>query len=153
MKHFSPAEIETIRVPEPKRPFLSAQILSITDAQRDALIKTLTLLESGALVHAPVSGGFNFSKQFTGHFNMANWNHATDCGTVCCIGGTAELIGNLRFNPIGRQDALKDLFYPRIAPLSTITPTQAAVALRSYLTTGNANWRAALASQKGNANG
>lgn len=151
MKHLSPAEIETIRVPEPKPSFRSAHRLDITDAQRDALIKTLALLESGALVHAPASIGFSYGKTFTGHFNMAEWNHATDCGTVCCIGGTAELIGNLRFLP--RPDALEDLFYPTIAPLSTITPTQAAVALRSYLTTGNANWRAALASQKGNANG
>jgi hypothetical protein len=145
MKQLSPAEIEAIRVPEPKQPFLSAQILSITDAQRDALIKTLMLLESGALVHTPthtpVPAKTKSSEQFTGHFNMAIWNHTTDCGTICCIGGTAELIGNLRFNIIDRPAALENLFYPRFAPLSTITPAQAAVALRSYLTTGNANWK------------
>lgn len=123
--------------------FKTADELRISGAQLSALQKTLVLLETGKLIHAPFDGdGRREGEEFTGHFNMGRWNAVQACGTVCCIAGTAELIGGIRFpdHPPGR---LGNLFYAgelgeRV--LTTITPQQAATALRSYLTTGDARW-------------
>ena len=93
------------------------------------------------------------------------------CGTACCIGGTAEvMMGAQRYSfaynwsdllgkaPIpfyqgAKGEALRDLFYPwcdcaaNYLPgrlwTQDATPAQGARALRSYLTTGHANWDAA----------
>jgi hypothetical protein len=131
--------------------FKSAAELSITEPQRDALRKTLALLETGKLVHVRSYRTRDYNNKFTGHFNMRAWDHAADCGTIHCIGGTAEAItGDDRLfegwaeNP---RSCLHDLFAPdqRLRPWSTITPPQAARGLRSYLTTGDAKWHEAIA--------
>jgi hypothetical protein len=127
--------------------FKSAADLGITEPQLDALRKTLVLLETDRLVHAPTSdtvmpNGYDF----TGHFNMAEWSGKHDCGTVACIGGTAELLAGsdlgFRYCAGPKYQAVNDLFlgHGLQVPLSTITPSQAATALRSYLTTGDARW-------------
>lgn len=135
--------------------FLSADDLDITEPQRAALQKVLVLLETGKLHHVPELKTFDYVSgrpEFTGHFHMGRWGATpASCGTAACIGGTAELIaGSNLFNrgKIAASD-LYDLFYPYILgdneAWSSITPAQAARALRSYLTTGSANWAEAVA--------
>jgi hypothetical protein len=130
--------------------FLDASALSIPETHRQALMKTLVLLETGKLVHVaraalinPVRG----QKGFTGHFNMSHWRTGYECGSVCCIGGTAEIVGDVLFGDLPHNDGLGELFYAKSATISLreINPAQAAIALRSYLTTGAANWEEALA--------
>jgi hypothetical protein len=131
--------------------FKSAADLGITEPQLSALQKTLVLLETGRLVHADFDGrssdGYREEGEFTGHFNMGRWRAAQDCGTVCCIAGTAELIGDVEFSTAS-GGALGDLFWAGdCSPkeILNITPAQAATALRSYLTTGDARWDLAVA--------
>lgn len=127
--------------------FLSADDLELSERQRDALIKTLVLLETGKLTHVhanDISIGFELDDytnyKFSGYFNMAVWHEHYNCGTVACIGGTAEMIGQVEFNP-GISAALRELFYPRRhVALANVTVKQAAQALRNYLTTGHAHW-------------
>ncbi len=140
--------------------FKTAEELRITPKQFDALAKTLVLMETGKLVHVDddeihsSENNYNLPIEvcrFTGHFNMNLWRSKDDCGTVCCIGGTAELIGNVIFAPEYLLPAeLKTLFYPNDGMndngihYNDITVEQAATALRSYLTTGKANWESAI---------
>ena len=133
--------------------FRTAADLGITEPQKEALMKTLVLLETGKLEHAKLgdrpSGDYREGGEFTGHFNMGRWQAVEECGTVCCIAGTAELIGGVKFptENYGSNYALKHLFWVGGffgGDISYITPAQAAVALRSYLTTGDANWDMAL---------
>lgn len=128
--------------------FKSAADLGLSEPQLSALQKTLVLLETGKLRHVPsptlyTSGGTDFSFKF----NMAAWSRDGDgeCGTVCCIAGTAELVGRVDF--CERLAALDELFYANNCDknLVAITPTEAATALRSYLTTGDARWDLAVA--------
>jgi hypothetical protein len=138
--------------------FLPAAELGISEPQRDALMKTLVLLETGKLVH--VVGDLNVrsvhSELYTGHFSMRAWSADTDCGTVRCIGGTAEAVGQVKFDnwsygesyPAEHpQQRLYNLFSPPRATTMwrAITDAQAATALRSYLTTGDAKWHEAVA--------
>ena len=138
--------------------FLNHNELSITELQREALIKVLVLLETGKLVHKQLSYEHDFhndipeAADFTGHFNMSHWctssisPHGT-CNTICCIGGTAELVGKVGFG-MGNiaTPSLDDLFYPHGygVDFESITPQQAARALRNYLTRGDAHWREVL---------
>lgn len=126
--------------------FKTAEELGLSEEQVDALKKTLVLLETGQLIHKKISNLFSFDEQgleYTGHFNMQTWNKVTECGTVCCIGGTAELIGD-DVDFINQTEELYALFYPETPYYQDITPSQAATALRSYLTTGSANWEEVL---------
>jgi hypothetical protein len=120
--------------------------LGITDKQFDALTKVLGMLEREELRHAPKPDfdGCNFNgSKFTGRFNMGAWRHDDGCGTVCCIGGSAELVGDVRFH--SATPALNKLFYPTNRELSKILPHEAAIALRNYLTHGEPRWSEALA--------
>lgn len=129
--------------------FKAAADLGITEPQKDALVKTLVLLETGGIVHAaqPPFGDLNTetTPAFSGKFNMDNWSLTFDgCGTIACIGGTAELIGGVDFGS-DHDDlpkGLYGLFYPVSAgrDWEEITTAQAATALRSYLSTGDARW-------------
>ncbi len=135
--------------------FKSAADLGITEPQFDALRKTLVLLETGKLRHVSMGSSIcalQHRKQFCGQFNMNQWAAWNDCGTVACIGGTAELVGNLEphsfDHPMHKHPQLLHLFYPEtpMSAWSGITPAQAATALRSYLTIGDARWDLAVAS-------
>lgn len=137
--------------------FKTADDLRLTEPQKEALIKTLVLLETEKLQHALPDATFSKQRGFTGHFNMAWWDLHSGCGTICCIGGTAELIGNLKPDEFDTatigNSKLRNLFYPGFdrkdlisVAMQNITPAQAAVALRSFLTTGDARWDLALAS-------
>lgn len=133
--------------------FKSADELGITKPQRDALCKTLVLLETDKLVHvtARAQSSCSDNPQFSGHFNMSLWAAEYDCGTVCCIGGTAQLVGDTDFGQwwaFSDNWGLKNLFAPpqiRCSNWEMITPAQAATALRSYLTIGDAKWHEAVA--------
>lgn len=126
------------------RSFLPAAQLGHTEAELDALIKVLGMLERGELTHVPIHNpDFVTIPTFTGHFNMSLINVVTDCGTACCILGTAELVSGVKFKL--RQGAI---FFPDIemdGGWDGITPAQAAHALSNYLTTGRPNWAEALA--------
>ncbi len=123
--------------------FKTAKELLINDRQLEALKKTLVLLETGKIKHDSKVDAFTPLS-----FNMANWNLLTPCGTVCCIGGTAELVGDLTLEDnfecaSCNNKSLEDLFYPENIGGYTyddITIEQAAHALRSYLTTGTPDW-------------
>lgn len=132
--------------------FKSATDLGIRDEWWSALCKTLVLLETGKLEHSLIDDGLlSFDSKFTGHFNMNTWRNVHSCGTCACIGGTAEMVGDVSFGKYwDHQDNLHPelyrLFYPGDhVTYRTVTPEQAAYALRSYLTTGSANWKTAVA--------
>lgn len=137
--------------------FKPAADLDLTEPQKEALMKTLVLLETGKLQHVVARGRIVVGApvKFDGRFNMACWGTAAySCGTVACIGGTAELIGKVSFgNGLQHKEllapALYELFYARSVAAEhdweSITPAQAATALRSYLTTGDARWDLAVA--------
>jgi hypothetical protein len=130
---------------DPNKEFRSAEALSIREDWRAALIKTLAFMESGAMVRIPL-------KEITPEvfecgprlFNMAEWG----CGTVGCIGGTAEAIGRVQFTGYSTgyspNGALYNLFFPRHPEYDDITLSQASRALRNYLTTGSAQWESIL---------
>lgn len=131
--------------------FKSAADLSLTEPQVSALQKTLVLLETGKLRHVPAADIQDdlspHDAIFGGGFNMDRWLGSHPCGTVGCIGGTAELIGKVKFN-VWASDNLYKLFHPDwkvTGSWTGITPAQAATALRSYLTTGDARWDLAVA--------
>lgn len=76
---------------------------------------------------------------------MENWCAEDDCGTVACIGGTAEMVGDVSFSKYTLE--LMKLFFPNrwlLLTMSTITVEQAAQALRNYLTTGTPDWESIL---------
>ena len=131
-----------------RTPFMIAEQLDLTEAKHHALVLTLTALERGEITHW--NGNECYLEQgyvFTGSFNMAWWCNSlpNKCGTVACIGGTAEMLGKVDFGG-NRTDELDDLFYPPTNyDYNNITTNQAADVLRNYLTTGHANWDEVLA--------
>lgn len=133
--------------------FKPAAELGITEPQRDALRKTLVLLETGKLRHMPaVDVEPDFERANHNHlnvlFNMVISYGRVECGAVGCIRGTAERVGHVEFGVFRLPVGLEDLFYNGRAINSDPTTAQAATALRSYLTTGNANWAEAVADQR-----
>lgn len=130
--------------------FKTAAELDLSNAQHSALIKVLALFDGGLMKHRrPRSLDGKDAAKFTGGFNMDQWNTFTHaCGSVCCIGGTAELIaGSPIFDSgLGAEGYLGDLFFPPdTSNWPAITVEQGAMALRRYLTTGNPRWDLALA--------
>jgi hypothetical protein len=123
--------------------FKSSADLGITEPQKDALIKTLKLLETGKLRHIPEQE-IRPSMDAHGYadlFNMCFTFATSDCGTAACIKGTAEIISGVKFDVFHLTPDLSDLFYAW-APCRSYDPStsQAATALRSYLTTGEPRW-------------
>lgn len=113
--------------------FKSATDLEISDREHSALITVLGMLERGDLTN---DNGFNMGSMGVG------------CGSPACIGGwVARLIRLNEFlymggiHPVG----LNDLYW-NDSGCNYDSTDQAAVALRSYLTTGDARWDLAVAS-------
>jgi len=131
-----------------KDTFLPASDLQVSDDYRDALIKTLELLERGGVYH------YGFDKYIKNKypFNMDQWGG--HCGSVCCIGGTAQwILGHdvgVGRRIEGRPTQLNRLFFPHHIKDSwnNLTPKVAAIALRTYLETGNEDWVGALKKSK-----
>lgn len=122
--------------------------LHLTQVQFSALVKTLVLLETDKLKHVDPDDyhlvlGDN---TFTGHFNMNTWHsHAKECGTIACIGGTAEMLGGINIlHQTDNNSNLYDLFFPMgtfVPPYADITTQHAARALRNYLNRGKPHWK------------
>ena len=127
--------------------FKTAADLGITEQQKDALIKTLVLMETNKMSHVPhteLRCPPNIDLEFNGFFNMAYSYAIADCGTVGCIRGTAEMISGVEFPVLDLPDGLGDLFYSWGG--GDPGPAEAAIALRSYLTTGDPRWDLAVSS-------
>lgn len=127
--------------------FKSAADLDLTEPQRDALIKTLGFMECGEIKHISLDEvAYADGKQeavFSGLFNLAAWVDSDyRCGTVGCIGGTAELISGVSFDGWENKRCLQQLFNPStlIDDYDSVTVEQAARALRGFLITGTADW-------------
>ena len=129
-------------------PFKSSEELGLTQAERDALIKTLLMMEAGKMESICTREQANSQLPEGSHgFNMAVWNTTHPCGTVACIGGNAELLGGLPLKSLskkcdilsrGGEDDLRRLFFGFGGDTS---PRGAAKVLRGYLMTGQTKWR------------
>jgi hypothetical protein len=111
--------------------FLSADALDISENDLRALIKVLGLLERGELKHVQLK---KYDCKVPDAFNMEFW----DCGTAHCIGGWAHQFGAdlNQCNP-----GIWGLCFPEEHDgYANITVEEAAIALRSYLTCGDAKW-------------
>lgn len=116
--------------------------LGITAAEFDALVKVLGMLERGELTHdhwdcPSVPNGFSMIEYIT----------ETQCGTVACIAGWADKIADTTFasrHLFNLPRALDELFSGPTR--GDASPSQAAIALRNYLTHGEPRWDEALAS-------
>jgi hypothetical protein len=67
------------------------------------------------------------------------------CGSVCCIGGSAEVLGGLKRGSLSDASHRSDLHqvfspYREGSRAWMSTPTQAARVLRHFLNTGTADW-------------
>lgn len=134
--------------------FLDANTLGLTEEQRCGLVKTLAWLEAGKLDRENEAKIERFDM---GHWRQPTYTRTaagyTECGTVCCIGGTAEVLMGMpkRQMSYGATQQLQALFYPGLGtsresshPGWIASTSQAAVALRGYLETGKTDWDAAM---------
>lgn len=110
--------------------------LKITDAEFGALYQVLGMLERDEIPH------HLFDMCIVGE---------PECGTPGCIKGWARAISGQKFLQLKIPRNLDDLFFPgdstrhfKRSPY-TATPNEAAIALRSYLTHGEARWHEAMA--------
>ena len=119
--------------------FLTAKALGITEVEVEALIKVLGMLERREI-----------TKRFVMHTTISE----TPCGTVACICGWAHIASNGKAFPEASIHNCGNAFHARLSPeaidlfgyncapeiLRNRTDTQAASALRNYLTLGEARW-------------
>lgn len=135
--------------------FQSAAELGIADIEQQALVTVLGMLERGELVY----GKYPIAKMFRGsnEFNMAaTLDSSSDCGSIGCLCGWAHIASgrkafaeffseerSIEALPIGLRRLFR--FGAGLGSLYSIQPEQAATALRSYLTTGDAKWHEAVA--------
>jgi len=129
------------------RSFLNADQLNIPQDWYEALLKVYHAMERGELkyvseIDMKYSDFSMETQKFSGLFNMAEWRaNVVGCGTVCCIGGTAELLGKVDFGIDCHSEELENLFYPpNHDDYNHITVEQAQEALRRYLTIGAPQW-------------
>ncbi len=105
--------------------------LKVTDAEFDAFLKTLGLLE-----------------REEGKLDMARLPCGADseCQTPCCIAGWAGRFLGKSIDLNHRTTALQELFFMRSVGgyWQGVTTSQGAIALRSYLTHGEPRWNEAL---------
>jgi hypothetical protein len=150
---------------------MTAEELRISQHALDALHKVLTMMLTGELVWIERQYVAT-DKTCKNGFNMGFWDVSRNdllhqCGTVRCIGGWTESVGDFlfrnsfdscygeyRYTSSGRKltksetealtPELRNLFFEPVTRLTNITLEQAAAALHNYLTTGHANWQQAL---------
>lgn len=142
--------------------FKSAAELDLTEEQRNALIATLNLLETRTIIHLPDDAETEDADDQTprtAFFNMSLWGGLEDypivfegrCGSVACIGGTAEIIAGKRIFEEAREQEvgvpIRDLFFGYVD--DAVTTEQAARVLRHYLTTGVVDWSSVQADIEG----
>jgi hypothetical protein len=137
--------------------YLSANELGIEEWERNQLVKLVDTLPNTK--HNSHNDSFKVGG--TGcTFNMDYGFVDYQCGTVSCIGGTmyANEYGQVteqgyiidEFSTddyIYKHPVLADLFFPDIDDFpeyDMITPAQAAIVIKHYLTTGEIDWTLAL---------
>lgn len=122
--------------------FMSAKDLGLDEAQKEALVTVLGMMERGEIKHKEsIKINYLSGQVFSGQFNMRHWNITDECGTVCCIGGTAELVGDVKLlETVASNDRLYNLCFG-VPDMEAVTVEQAARALRNYLTTGRPKWK------------
>lgn len=130
------------------RSFKTAAELNIPEDQYQALLKTLDVFETDSKLvwtERPDRVRSDVTPKFDHLFNMNCWNSTFPCGTISCIGGSAELISGIRMQTNKKTIQLHNLFYPyEIHNWNLITPEIATQALRNYLTRGRAMWETLL---------
>lgn len=143
--------------------FRTATDLGITDTEHGALTTVLGMLERDELVHGkyPMARMFRQPNEFNMAVTIGYAGKDGSCGTIGCICGWAYIVSNkvaffdfIESNGADRDTAvdampanLQDLFGLNVGmgALYDRSPAQAAIALRSYLSTGEARWDEALA--------
>lgn len=136
--------------------FIMPAALGISDIEFESLVKVLGMLERGEIEYMPATWrdcprrSDPVTPKF---FNMCLIETENNCGTACCILGWARHVAGDRTLFGGElHQPLKDLF--RLGDTSDgyvgkfseeMLPSEAAVALRSYLTTGEPRWAEAVA--------
>lgn len=134
--------------------FKTAADLGIAVHEFDALAKVLGMLEREEVRHVKTvqclhSGGDYSGLRWLPNFNMRAFAGESECGTTACVAGTADMLFKTTFAkkyysgdlPV----ALANMFGRGIPCLNElITPAQAAIALRNYLTHGEPRWAEAL---------
>lgn len=141
-------------MPKPKKytGFLACKKLSLSAEEKRAMVKTLRMLENGTI------GDWNNSydaprKQMT--MDMGTIFRKSDCGSVGCIAGWMNYYMGRRVRSATalyvqldvRSPALYDLTNARCGTRSYMSDAQAkhtATAVRSFLTTGEADWADAM---------
>jgi hypothetical protein len=139
--------------------FKSAAELKISEKQFAALQKVLVLFETEQINYGKIPRTYsyingNYTHTYTAEcevpatktfkFNLAAWIvKDKSCGTVACIGGAASMVGNVSFVGWSDHSGLSRLFNPASieGKFKKVSVTQAARALRNYLTTGYPRWR------------
>ncbi len=131
--------------------FKTAADLKVTEAEFDALKHVLAMLERQELhpeKHRDRNGQYSPTKP--GGFNMNCTYEQNECGTIGCIGGWCAVTMGLsdrieinRYVKVLHSHSLYDLYWSRCN--ETITPSQAAIAVRNFLTDGEPRWSEALA--------
>lgn len=128
--------------------FKTADDLGISKVEQEALIKVLGMLERGDLIDV------SFGTECDNGFNMGTSGEG--CGTPACIGGWAanlmgisqlDYLNRYSYSKSYRNPALYELFWNETA-CETAKAADAATALRSYLTTGEARWDLVLCPQE-----
>lgn len=132
--------------------FKAADDLSLNETEYRALITVLGMLERDEIPFGEDGQWFNGKVvQEPVGFNMYHVYSAAPCGTVCCLAGWTECIARVppyslfekRRNDVGLE-ALFDPYFGDGFSIDRITPAQAAIALRGFLTTGMPDWMTAI---------
>lgn len=126
--------------------------LNLTDAQFDALVKVLGILERCEVRHVRKRDG-----AWRGDgFNMTDVVSRNECGTVCCMLGLAEKVSGNGSLFVSTKGVLDELFgmgsggdwlgglNQHDMGHDDVTPAHAAIALRNFLTHGEPRWAEAL---------
>jgi hypothetical protein len=137
------------------RTFKSAKELGLTDIEHESLVTVLGMLERGELRYEPAYR----APSMPNGFHMAPHVERTDCGTVACIAGWANIVSGhqafrlkdmakmwLRSSVFAKDAAKVRLFRGMV--IGDETPEMAAQALRNYLATGESNWPEVYTSSK-----
>lgn len=120
--------------------FLTADALQCSEADREAAIRVLAMLERQELVQCR-----SFPENVPNGFTMGLWwSSAPECGTVGCLGGWMEHVKGSDLDLMEGEvaEVWNDLFCPAgwcTAP-EAFTIDRCAKALRAKLTTGVADW-------------
>jgi hypothetical protein len=125
--------------------------LGISDAEFEALVKVLGMLERGEIKEAPEDAGFECVfdlEEEPKFFRMRTTNAVAECGATCCILGFAWFVSGTKELFRGctsRLHSANELFFPSRDAAWSGKPEQGAIALRNYLTSGEPRWAEALA--------